>query len=93
MHSIVQIALNDARARLKDKKLNLEVDGAAMDFLRRVGRSPEYGARPLLRVVQKEILGRVAAALLQQTVKEGDTVRVRRVIDDGFERLDIVPGL
>jgi ATP-dependent Clp protease ATP-binding subunit ClpB len=69
-------------ARLRDRRLHLDVTPAAREWLAIEGFDPAYGARPLRRLVQREIGDRLARLLLAGQVHDGDTVRVDRPAGD-----------
>ncbi len=73
---IVQIQLEGVRKRLADRQINLEVDDAASHWLAERGYDPVFGARPLKRVIQRELLDRLARDLIDGNIHDGDTVRV-----------------
>jgi ATP-dependent Clp protease ATP-binding subunit ClpB len=73
---IVDIQLEGLSRRLADRRLNLEVTPAARAWLARRGYDPAFGARPLKRLIQKEISDRLALALLEGRYAEGETVKV-----------------
>lgn len=75
--SIVQLQINALSERLSERRLELDVDDAAREWLALTGYDPAYGARPLRRLVQREIGDRLAKELLSGTVVDGDTVKVR----------------
>ena len=84
MAQIAQIAviqLEEVRKRLAERKIGLELSDAAIERLALDGFDPVYGARPLKRVVQREVVDRVAKALVAGEIHEGDTVRID-VLDD-----------
>jgi ATP-dependent Clp protease ATP-binding subunit ClpB len=84
---IVDLQLGQLRKRLTDRKIALEVDEAAKEWLARAGFDPVYGARPLKRAVQTYVQNPLALQLLEGRFREGDRVRV--VVDGdvlGFER-------
>ncbi|CAN5835173.1 ATP-dependent chaperone ClpB [soil metagenome] len=74
--TIVGIQLQGLRARLAERRIDLQVTPAAEDALAREGFDPAYGARPLKRVIQRELGDRLAMALLEGEVSDGDTVTV-----------------
>lgn len=80
---IVELQVRALGARLKDRRIDLEVTEAAREWLADTGYDPAYGARPLRRLVQKEIGDRLARALLAGEVRDGQTVTVDRG-DDGL---------
>ena len=73
---IVTLQVASMAARLKDRRIKLEVDESARQYLAREGYDPAYGARPLRRLVQREIGDPLAKMLLAGKVKEGETVTV-----------------
>ena len=82
---IVEIQLARIAKRLTDRRLNLEVTDAARSWLADEGYDPAYGARPLRRLVQREIGDRLARMLLAGEVLDGQKVVVDKV--DGSEGL------
>ena len=76
MKSIVDIQLNHLRPRLAERHIELHLSDAAKDFLAGEGYDPQFGARPLKRVIQKEVENRVARAILDGTIRDGDTVEI-----------------
>ncbi|WP_324701782.1 ATP-dependent chaperone ClpB [Micrococcus sp. HOU01] len=75
---IVDLQVESLQARLTDRRLTLEVSDAAKAWLAETGFDPAYGARPLRRLVQREIGDQLARALLAGEITEGDTVVVDR---------------
>jgi ATP-dependent Clp protease ATP-binding subunit ClpB len=73
---IVEIQLRHLRDRLAARRIDLEVTEAAEEALATKGYDPAYGARPLKRVIQREVGDRLAVALLEGRFAEGDTVTV-----------------
>jgi ATP-dependent Clp protease ATP-binding subunit ClpB len=73
---IVQIQLRQLRKRLEDRRLSLELTPAAEELLGDHGYDPSFGARPLKRVIQREIGDPLALALLEGRYAEGDTVHL-----------------
>ncbi|QCB94678.1 ATP-dependent chaperone ClpB [Cellulomonas shaoxiangyii] len=74
--SIVDLQVDLLGRRLADRRLTLDVTPGAREWLAIEGYDPAYGARPLRRLVQKEIGDRLARALLAGEVRDGDTVHV-----------------
>ena len=62
--------------RLEDRKIRVELSDRAKDLLIAEGYDPTYGARPLKRTIQREILDPLAMRVLQGEFKEGDVIRV-----------------
>lgn len=71
---IVDLQVAQLSERLKDRRITLEVTDAATDYLAMDGYDPAYGARPLRRLIQREIGDQLARMLLAGDVKDGDTV-------------------
>ncbi|MEO8458506.1 MAG: AAA family ATPase, partial [Chloroflexota bacterium] len=71
---IVDIQLNGLRKRLAERKIRLELSPAAKELIAREGFDPVYGARPLKRAIQREIVQPLAVQLLRGDFKDGDTV-------------------
>ncbi|NLT26766.1 MAG: AAA domain-containing protein, partial [Microbacteriaceae bacterium] len=79
---IVGLMVGTLERRLAEKRLRIEVDSDAREWLAVRGYDPLYGARPLRRLMQTEIDDRLARAILAGSVHDGDTVRVT-VASDG----------
>ena len=73
---IIEIQLGLIRKRLEERKLSLELTENAKQYIARAGYSPVYGARPLKRVLQKQILDPLALNLLDGAFAEGDHIRI-----------------
>jgi ATP-dependent Clp protease ATP-binding subunit ClpB len=84
MGRIVEIQLERLRGLLDERKISLELDANARDWLAEAGYDPVYGARPLKRVIQRNLQDRLAGMLLEGVVKNGDSLKVG-VGDDGLE--------
>jgi ATP-dependent Clp protease ATP-binding subunit ClpB len=76
MAAIVEIQLERLRKLLADRKITLELDRMATEWLANEGYDPVYGARPLKRVIQRSLQNPLAGAILEGRVKDGETVRV-----------------
>jgi ATP-dependent Clp protease ATP-binding subunit ClpB len=76
LRQIVELQVNRLAKRLEDKKLGLDLDGAALDWLAAVGYDPVYGARPLKRAIQRELETPIAKAILAGTFPAGSTIAV-----------------
>ncbi len=79
---IVDIQLAHLQQRLADRRITLTVSDAAKQRLSEQGYDPQFGARPLKRLIQREIGDRLAVALLDGTVTENSTVVVDLVDDE-----------
>jgi ATP-dependent Clp protease ATP-binding subunit ClpB len=73
---IVEIQLGGLRKRLAERKIELELTAEAKELLAREGFDPVYGARPLKRTIQKELVQPLAMALLQGQFHDGEPIRV-----------------
>jgi ATP-dependent Clp protease ATP-binding subunit ClpB len=73
---IVSIQIAKLRQMVAARGLVLDVDPAAMRWLSEAGYDPAYGARPLKRVIQRELQNPIALALLEGDYQEGDMIRV-----------------
>ena len=82
LRGIVDIQVAQLAARLEARRLVLDVDAAALDWLAERGYDPAYGARPLRRLVQKAIGDELAKRLLAGDVRDGDRVVVT-LAEDG----------
>ena len=74
--AIIEIQLKKLSQRLTERKIDLRMTDKAKEWLAKEGFDPAYGARPLKRVIQKEILDRLALMILEGKFKEGETVTV-----------------
>jgi ATP-dependent Clp protease ATP-binding subunit ClpB len=81
MATIVDIQLARLRAMLADRKITLDLDATAKDWLANEGYDPVYGARPLKRVIQRSLQNPLAGLLLEGAVREGDTIHVQAGVD------------
>ncbi|MDA9770029.1 ATP-dependent chaperone ClpB [Emcibacteraceae bacterium] len=76
MHAIVDIQLAGLEKRLADRKITLNLDVSAKDWLAHTGYDPVYGARPLKRVIQQNIQDGLANMILAGDILDGSTVTV-----------------
>jgi len=76
MTRIVEIQLQRLQGLLDDRKIVLEVDGVAKEWLGDAGYNPVYGARPLRRAIQRLLQNPIASQILGGSIGDGDTVRV-----------------
>ena len=79
---IVGLQLESLGTRLNESDLSLEFSEAAIDEIAATGYDPAYGARPLKRVIQREIQNRLAQAILRNSYPEGTTIRIDFVDGD-----------
>jgi len=76
LHRIVEIQLEALSRRLADRRMTLEVTEAAKAYLARTGYDPVFGARPLKRVIQRDVETPVARLIVSGKLRDGGTVRV-----------------
>ena len=93
IRQIVDLQLADVRENLRQKSITLDVTQALLDYLGKEGFDPNFGARPLRRVIQDKVEDKLSDALLAGDYQEGDTVRMDYV--DGaitVERVEVAPA-
>ena len=84
IQKIVDIQLKGVRERLAKERMTLEITPAAKQMLAVGGLDPVYGARPLKRLIQREVVDAVARAIIDGDVHEGDQVTIDVDEDGGF---------
>jgi ATP-dependent Clp protease ATP-binding subunit ClpB len=72
---IVDLQVERLIARVRSRGIEVELSDEARTLLGNLGYDPVYGARPLKRVIQKQLIDKLAIAILEGTFREGDTVR------------------
>jgi ATP-dependent Clp protease ATP-binding subunit ClpB len=87
MGSIVEIQLGRLRKLLEDRKITLELDDSARDWLAEAGYDPVYGARPLKRVIQRNLQDRLADKILAGEIADGQLIKITA----GTDRLLFLP--
>ena len=87
MGKIVEIQLQRLERLLTDRKIALKLDHDAIEWLAAKGYDPAYGARPLKRVIQKELQDPLAERILLGDILDGSTVMVTA----GSDRLNFRP--
>ncbi|HHH42334.1 MAG TPA: AAA family ATPase, partial [Chloroflexi bacterium] len=88
---IVDLELGKVRERLQEHQVEMEVTEAAKELLAREGYDPDYGARPLRRVIQNRVEDALSDALLAGRFHEGDTIIVDAVDDEIVLRGETIP--
>jgi ATP-dependent Clp protease ATP-binding subunit ClpB len=76
LRDIVDIRLKELQQRLDDRRIKLEVEDHVREWLCERGYDPRFGARPLNRLIAKEVGNGLASKIIQGEVKSGDTARV-----------------
>lgn len=87
---IVDVRLAEIQKRLaqNDRKVTIWCSDEVKDYLGSAGYSPAYGARPLARLIEKEVLNRMAVLILRGAIQDGETAKV--VMEDG--RVTVLPN-
>jgi ATP-dependent Clp protease ATP-binding subunit ClpB len=81
---IVEIQVAQLRERLSERGLGLDLTDAALAWIAHAGYDPDYGARPLKRVLQKQLADPIAMGLLSGSYGDGDTIVVDATPDGGL---------
>uniref|UniRef100_A0A7S3BQT2 Clp ATPase C-terminal domain-containing protein n=1 Tax=Haptolina ericina TaxID=156174 RepID=A0A7S3BQT2_9EUKA len=81
LDQIARLQLRALESRLAEKRIQLEVDDTAMSVLADLGYNPEFGARPLKRVLQRELETPLARGLLAGDFQDGDTISITADMD------------
>jgi len=83
IRKIVEIRLAEIQKRLgaNGRDVNIDCSPAVRDWLGSAGYNPQYGARPLARLIETEVLNKLAVLILRGSIKDGETARV--VMDNG----------
>ncbi|HAI98373.1 TPA: ATP-dependent Clp protease ATP-binding subunit ClpC [Candidatus Peribacteria bacterium] len=89
IRKIVYMHLERFEERLKKQGFTLDVDEKVIDLLASLGFDPDYGARPVRRVIQERIEDEIAEHMLKGIFSEGDTIRIVR---KGKDQLEFLPG-
>ena len=90
IRKIVDVRLEEIQRRLaqNDRKVTIECTDEVKDYLGSAGYSAAYGARPLQRLIEKEVLNRLAVLILRGSIQDGEVARV--VLEDG--RVTVLPN-
>jgi ATP-dependent Clp protease ATP-binding subunit ClpB len=80
IRSIIRIQLQHLQAQLREQEIDLQFTDYALDYLVQRGFDPQYGARPLKRVIQKDIIN-----LLSKKIIAGDIDKTKPVLIDVFD--------
>ena len=74
IRKIVDLQMDLVRERLKSKEITLDIKNGVWDYLAKEGYNPQYGARPLKRLIQNKILNPIASLIISQGILKGGTV-------------------
>ncbi|KAE8323447.1 P-loop containing nucleoside triphosphate hydrolase protein [Aspergillus sergii] len=90
IRKIVDLRLDEVQKRLEQngKNVTIECTEEVKDYLGNAGYSPAYGARPLARIIEREVLNRLAILILRGSIVDGEVARV--IMRDG--RIDVLPN-
>ena len=91
LRDIVDIRLKELQAKLDDRRITIEVDRDIKDWLCKIGYDPRFGARPLNRLIAKEVGNGLADKIIRGELKSGQTARVGiKATGDGLEVIPLV---
>jgi ATP-dependent Clp protease ATP-binding subunit ClpB len=90
MLKIVELRLKEVQDRLSEMKMIIDIDDESKRYLVSIGYSTTYGARPLNRAIQSELLNPLSMMLLSDRIRDGETIRIR--FDGPHNKLVIVPN-
>lgn len=90
LKDIVDIRLRELQTRLDDRRITLEVPEDVKVWLCDKGYDPRYGARPLNRLISKEVGNHLADQIIRGSIKTGTTAKV--IVEENGEHLDVVPA-
>jgi ATP-dependent Clp protease ATP-binding subunit ClpC len=92
IREIVQLELNKVNQRLEENRIRLRATPEALEYLAEEGYNPEMGARPLRRVIQRQIEDRLSDALLAKEFDDGDNILIdiEEKQEDGTKKTTIV---
>jgi ATP-dependent Clp protease ATP-binding subunit ClpB len=76
IRDIVDLQLTQLKEMLKQKEITLEITDEALDYLGEEGFDPQYGARPLKRVIQKEIINELSKKILSGEVHKHGAIKI-----------------
>ncbi|EKE19242.1 MAG: hypothetical protein ACD_9C00073G0003 [uncultured bacterium] len=77
LQQVANLQLNLVQKRLDEKNIKLRVSNDVKAYLTQKGYDPTYGARPLKRIIQNEILDELALEIIEKKIQDGDTVKVQ----------------
>ncbi|KAG2194559.1 hypothetical protein INT47_006518 [Mucor saturninus] len=90
LRDIVDVRIKEVEERTADRRISIDVDMEARDWLGEHGYEPAYGARPLNRLIQKKLLNPLARLLIDGGIRTGETAKVSiKTLPSGEVDLDI----
>jgi ATP-dependent Clp protease ATP-binding subunit ClpB len=90
LKQIVEIQVNRMKRYIKEKNVDIKLTDSAKDYFAEIGFDQVYGARPLKRILQREILNPLALKILDRTFKEGDMIEVDFIDDKIVFRKEMI---
>jgi ATP-dependent Clp protease ATP-binding subunit ClpB len=81
IEAIVKIQIKEIEKLLEANKLRIDINDLALEYLADKGYDPDFGARPIKRLIQKEIVNNIAKKMISGEIKNGDEIIVD-LIDD-----------
>jgi ATP-dependent Clp protease ATP-binding subunit ClpB len=90
VRDIVKIQIEQVKERLNQKDITLEISNAVLEFMAKEGYSPQFGARPLKRLIQSKILTPVASMMISKGVVKGGVITVD--VKNGELTFDVKKG-
>ncbi|HCM76634.1 MAG TPA: type VI secretion system ATPase TssH, partial [Cytophagales bacterium] len=95
LRKIVSIQFDIIRKRLEETGIKIDISEAALDRLAKIGFDPQYGARPLKRVMQREILNELSKQILAGTIHKDSVIYVdmKNDVEFEFQNLEAVEEL
>ncbi|GAA5864966.1 hypothetical protein JCM1840_005694 [Sporobolomyces johnsonii] len=92
VRSIVNIRIQEVQKRLRanGKDITLQISDEALDFLANIGYHPSYGARPLNRAIQNELLNPLSRYIIDESIRDGEVAKVE--FDAKANRIVVIPN-
>jgi ATP-dependent Clp protease ATP-binding subunit ClpB len=76
INKIVSIQIDEVKKRLAEKEINLKISPSVLAVLAEEGYNPQYGARPIRRLIQTKLLNHMSSMIIRKEVKSGDTISI-----------------
>ena len=87
---IAKLQLEKLSKKLLEREIQLMVDESTLDYLAEFGFSKTFGARPLRRLIEKEIEGEAAHWIISNKLKNGDTLKIKKMNGENRLNLEVV---
>ncbi len=82
IRGIVTLQMEYVRTLLRENDMQIQISDSAADWIAAAGFDPQFGARPLKRIIQRKVLNKLSVEILAGTFKAGDTIMVDKVDDE-----------